>query len=155
MSTVKTAPNVRSTVRARLEEAKPNATPPGFEIGDGGLITTGDASPNELSSVELTLVSTGGGAAAAPALAPPSEQEMASVTASTWVNNQHVNALWCNNQNRNSWQGVAGIGWKKFANNSDTASMAFTTLAANARQSQGLVSYREEADGMVHEIYVW
>ncbi len=50
---------------------------------------------------------------------------------------------------------VAGVGWAKLANNSDSAIVAFTTLGANARQTQGFVSYRQEADNMVHEMYVW
>src|SRR6267378_3407814 len=49
----------------------------------------------------------------------------------------------------------AGQGWQKFANNSDSAIMAFTTLASHARVAQGPTSYRQEADNMVLEIYVW
>ncbi len=72
-----------------------------------------------------------------------------------WINNQKVNALWCINQNRNSWVSIAGVGWKKLANNSDTAVVALTILGANAKQAQGPVNYREEADTMIHEMYVW
>jgi hypothetical protein len=28
-------------------------------------------------------------------------------------------------------------------------------LGANARQTQGAVNYRQEADNMIHEMYVW
>jgi hypothetical protein len=75
--------------------------------------------------------------------------------ASAWINNKKVNALWCINQNRNSWISIAGIGWKKLANNSDTATVALAILGANAKQTQGAVNYREEADTMIHEIYAW
>jgi hypothetical protein len=68
-----------------------------------------------------------------------------------------VTSLWSINQNRNSWAGFDNsIGWQKFANNSDSAIMAFTLLACNARDAQGQTSIRQEtSDNMVHEIYVW
>lgn len=43
----------------------------------------------------------------------------------------------------------------KLANNSDTAIVALTMLGANARQTQGIVNYRQESDNMIHEMYVW
>lgn len=109
-------------------------------------------------------VTTTGGAAAASA-APTAEPPAAATTgtggvatgiaATTWVTNKKINALWSINENRNSWVGVAGVGWVKLANNSDTAIVAFTMLGANARLTQGTVNYRQESDGMIHEIYVW
>ena len=72
-----------------------------------------------------------------------------------WNNNKKASALWSINQNRNSWVYVTGVGWKKLANNSDSAVVALTVLAANAKQSQGVYNYRDEADGMIHETYVW
>ena len=105
----------------------------------------------------------GAGAAAGGAGAPTAEPPAAAVSdgaasgigASVWVSNKKINALWSINENRNSWVGVAGVGWVKFANNSDSAIVAFTMLGANARHTQGLVSYRQEADNMIHEMYVW
>jgi hypothetical protein len=47
------------------------------------------------------------------------------------------------------------VGWKKLANNSDSAIVALTVLSASARQTQTQVNYRDEADGMIHEMYVW
>jgi len=77
------------------------------------------------------------------------------IGASVWVNGKKINALWAINQNRNSWVSVAGVGWVKFANNSDSAIVAFTVLGANARNTQGTVNYRQESDSMLHEMYVW
>lgn len=74
---------------------------------------------------------------------------------SAWQNNKQINALWSINQNRNSWVGVSGVGWKKLANNSDSAIVALTMLAAHAREKGSVVNYREESDGMVYEMYVW
>jgi hypothetical protein len=77
------------------------------------------------------------------------------IGASVWVNNQKINALWAINQNRNSWVSVVGKGWVKLANNSDSAIIALTMLGADAKLTQGLVNYRQEADNMIHEMYVW
>lgn len=85
----------------------------------------------------------------------PADAGVGAVGASVWVTNKKINALWAINENRNSWAGVAGVGWAKLANNSDSAIVAFTILGANARQTQGFVSYRQEADNMIHEMYVW
>jgi hypothetical protein len=105
-------------------------------------------------------VLTAGAAPAAPTALPPAATgdttgRVGAVGASTWVNDKKVNALWTSNENRNSWISVAGVGWVKLANNSDSAVVALTMLGANARLTQGNVSYRQEADGMLHEMYVW
>jgi hypothetical protein len=98
-------------------------------------------------------------AAAAPSAEPPAAVDAGlgagAVGATVWVNNKKINALWAINENRNSWVGVAGVGWVKLANNSDSAIVAFTMLGANARQTQGIVNYRQESDNMIHEMYVW
>jgi hypothetical protein len=36
-----------------------------------------------------------------------------------------------------------------------TAVVALTILGTVAKQTQGPVNYRQEADGLVHEMYVW
>jgi hypothetical protein len=97
--------------------------------------------------------------AAAPTAEPPTAAEggvaAGAIGASVWVNNKKINALWTISENRNSWVGVAGVGWVKLANNSDSAIVALTMLGANARHTQGIVNYRQEADNMLHEMYVW
>ena len=72
-----------------------------------------------------------------------------------WQNSKHINALWSINEVRNSWVGVDGIGWKKLANNSDSAIVALTMLSSHAHEKGALVNYREENDGMIYEMYVW
>lgn len=113
-----------------------------------------DSKPKELDLGEVT---TAVGAATGEAL--PSGEPPALTTGNggvtAWVNNQKINALWSINQHRNSWISIAGVGWKKLANNSDTAVVALSILGANAKQAQGPVNFREEADKMVHEMYVW
>jgi hypothetical protein len=117
-----------------------------------------DTKPEEQFLSEVTIASTGATAQpAAPTAEPPSGSLEAggAVGVTVWVNNQKINALWSIAENRNSWAGVAGVGWRKLANNSDSAIVALTILAANAKQTQGIVNYRQEADNMIHEMYVW
>ncbi len=94
------------------------------------------------------------GATAAPSLGPNTAAQ-SSGGQTVWNNGKRAAALWGINQNRNSWVYVNGVGWKKLANNSDSAVVALTILAANAKQAQGDYNYRDEADGMIHETYVW
>ena len=111
----------------------------------GGVSTTGAAG-------------TAAAALAAPTAEPPSgglEAGAGGVGASVWVSGKKINALWAISENRNSWVGVAGVGWLKLANNSDSAIVALTMLGANAKLTQGTVNYRQEADNMIHEMYVW
>lgn len=82
---------------------------------------------------------------------PQVTEGVADITA--WQNNKRITRLWSINQNRNSWVGVSGIGWKKLANNSDSAIVALTMLSAHAREKGSVVNYR--SDGMIHQMYVW
>ena len=95
------------------------------------------------------------GADSAPSLLPSAAASGNDGGTAAWLGDKRVSALWGINQNRNSWVHIAGIGWKKLANNSDSAVVALTILAAHAKQSQTNYSYREEADAMIHETYVW
>jgi hypothetical protein len=108
--------------------------------------------PKQLSASELTTM-TNAQSGAAPTLTPPQEVSSNGVTA--WVNNQRVGGMWTINENRNVWVYINNVGWKKLANGSDSAITAFTILAANAKQMQSTYNYREEADGMIYETYVW
>lgn len=89
--------------------------------------------------------------------AAPSLPVTAGVTTgvSAWQNNKRIASLWSINQNRNVWVGVDGVGWKKLANNSDSAIVALTMLSSHAREKGSVVNYREESDGMIYEMYVW
>lgn len=72
-----------------------------------------------------------------------------------WQSNKHVDALWTINQDRNSWVGIAGIGWKKLSGPSESAVVALTMLMSHARATGSLVTYRDESDNLIHEAYVW
>jgi hypothetical protein len=120
---------------------------------------TTDTKPQQdlLTSVSVTARGEGGAVSAAPTAEPPTSAEGGGIGAvgTVWVSNKKINALWSINQDRNVWLGVAGVGWVKLANTSDSGIVAFTMLGANARQTQGNVNYRQESDNMIHEMYVW
>lgn len=99
-------------------------------------------------------------AEAGPTLAPPSTGAGAAAAAETdaagaWVSNVTINALWTINQPRNAWANVVGTGWRRIYAGSDGAFQALCTLASQARQTNRPCNVRVEADGMIHEIYLW
>jgi hypothetical protein len=124
---------------ASSETSMPSQQPPASAGDQEGIAASG-----------LTIAGAGD---AAPSLPAMEEGVVAGI--GTWQNNKRITSLWCINQNRNSWVGVSGIGWKKLANNSDSAIVALTMLGAHAREKGSVVNYREESDGMIHEMYVW
>lgn len=73
----------------------------------------------------------------------------------TWSTGALIDAMWSANEVRNAWMHVASVGWKKIFNGTDGAFMALTALASQARETGRTVNFRVEADGMVHEIYLW
>ncbi len=90
---------------------------------------------------------------AMPQESPPEMEESAGA-AGVWHSGKKITSLWSRNQNRNSWISGPGLGWKKLANNSDSAVVALTILASHAKQLNRNVNLREEA-GQIKEMYVW
>jgi hypothetical protein len=76
---------------------------------------------------------------------------MVSVGLTIW---KEVMGLWSINQNRNSWIGVPGLGWKKLASNSDSVVVALTILASHAKSTGCNVNLKEDS-GQIIEIYAW
>jgi hypothetical protein len=114
--------------------------------------------PRELTPEELALATRSTRASVAPTLSPPAEAFSGGgggTDAGAWHTDQRVNALWVNAEERNAWVNITSIGWKQLANSSDSAVTALTIIGAQAKQSQTRVDYRDEADGMIHEMYVW
>lgn len=72
----------------------------------------------------------------------------------TWYSDKKITALWSINENRNSWIGLE-IGWRKLANNSDSAIVALTMLASHAKQMERPVSIYEDDKQMITQMYVW
>lgn len=96
-----------------------------------------------------------GEAPAMPSMAPPSAEEAAGEAfGAAWHNGKKITALWSINQNRNSWIGVPGVGWKRLAHNSDSAVVALTIVAAHAKLTGGNVNLKED-EGQIKEIYAF
>jgi len=137
-----------------MTTSKPSKTPTQeSNISGSGETLLNQSTPTEFSTTEMAMIMAAN-AVAAPILEPPTAA-MGEKGITTWMNDKRINALWSINQDRNSWMGVSGVGWKKLANNSDSAIVALTALASHAKQLNCRIDYREEADGKVHEMYVW
>ena len=122
---------------------------------EGETYKMGEAGQTAPMEMPEAMAAMGGYAAseAAPSLMPPSAT--AEEAFGAWLNNRRFTGLWSINQVRNAWVHVDGIGWKRLHHQSDSGIVALNMLAAHARQMNSPVNYREEADGMIYEIYVW
>jgi hypothetical protein len=139
--------------------ATPSLSPPA--AGESGSAATGQSEPtlNAPAASQMT----NGGTAVAEREQPklrPGETGAAAIAAlgavtGTWSTGALIDAMWSANEIRNAWMHVASVGWKKIFNGTDGAFMALTALASQARETGHTVNYRVEADGMVHEIYLW
>ncbi len=157
-----------------MSTSMPQVSPPGSFPSAGASAGTATQAPTAAPPAgATTAAATGcgcGGAAAGAAGAPPAAAfvssgdagptlqvsgDGAAAAVGAWNNGKRVNALWTINQNRNSWMHVDGVGWKRLSTASESGVVALTRLAAHARERSSVVNYRDEADGMVHEIYVW
>lgn len=122
----------------------------------------GTEAPSRITPQEVETIVEAPAVHEGPKLDPPSMRTVDSATEAsletvtgTWRNSQYVDATWAINQTRNAFMLVRGLGWKKIYNGRDGAFTALTFLAAQARQTGRTVNFREEADGMVYEIYFW
>ena len=138
-------------------ESMPMATPPAAGAGSAGKEGCGCGGGTGVTSSAAAppMMMMSGADESAPMLRPAALEGAASGGITAWQNNKRITGLWSINQNRNSWVHVDGVGWKKLANNSDSAIVAPTVLGAHAREKNSPVNYREEADGMIREMYVW
>lgn len=132
-------------------DERPTELPPG-DAGAATATTGGVSAPTLLTPavVESALA-----AERAPTLTGPSSVATEDrVTAATCRSGQ-VTALWSVDEARNAWMQVSGVGWRKLYNGRDGAFTALLILASQARQTGRTIQFREEADGMVYEIYLW
>ena len=88
-------------------------------------------------------------------LADAEEVVGSAVAGATWHSNKKITSLWLINENRNSWVGISDVGWRKLANNSDSAVVALTMLSSHAKQMNRTVNAYEDDKKMIKEIYVW
>ena len=130
-----------------LLQGTPTESPP------GGAEVTAAAGSSGPTLVEPE-VAQAAATEAGPTLTAPGVREAGGVTAATWRTGQ-VTALWSIDETRNAWMLVSGVGWRKLFNGRDGAFTALVVLASQARQTGRTINFREEADGMVYEIYLW
>ncbi len=128
---------------------------PDRTAGAGSSTTTSGTSAPTLDHLDLTTI--GEAATSAPTASPPGTEglQAGDAVAGTWTTNVTIDALWSIDETRNAFVHVAGGAWKKVFNARDGSFQALVTLASQARQTGRPVSLREEADGMVYEIYLW
>jgi hypothetical protein len=140
-----------------MSEQKPENLPP---IEETSLAAEDESKPIEQIPEEIKTVTEAEAEApetpseTPPTIPPKVEDTITGIAAAVWHKSKKVTALWSINQNRNSWIGVSGLGWKKLANNSDSSVVALTMLASHAKQTGSNVNLREEA-GQIKEMYVW
>ena len=138
----------------------PTQTPPQARSTtrtDGGTDVGGTSRPTEVAAEQLVQHS----GVTAPTLTPPGATGAAGTTTlpsamtGTWLTNVTVDALWSINETRNAFFHSGAGAWVKVFNGSDSAFTNLVMLAAQAKQTGHQISYRVEADGMAHEIYLW
>jgi hypothetical protein len=131
----------------------PTLVPPQLEATMEADVT-GTTAPRPVTDAEIVALLT---ESTTPTLTPPrpGETAAAEAVAATWRNSVKIDALWTIDETRNAFVRVAGLGWRKLYNGRDGAFLALVTLASQARQTGRTVNLREEADGMIYEIYLW
>ncbi len=111
------------------------------------------ASPTQ---VPPTQVANAASAQERPTLEPPSNLAgQGGAAAAGWQTDKKVQGLWNNCVDRNGYMYVEGLGWRKFADNSDSAMIAFNIIAAHAKSIGKGANFYEGDDGKVNTLYVW
>jgi hypothetical protein len=139
-------------------EPHPTEQPPDSGAGAGNGAGTAVEPPRDLGDLTSDLIAGAAGAAtleAEPTLQPPRAVAVAADGVGLWVTNRQVDALYSTYAARFSWMHVAGGLWRRFSPTSDSGVAALALLAAHARDRGRPVNYREEADQLIHEMYVW
>jgi hypothetical protein len=114
--------------------------------------------PHPLTSVELeSATRTSAAITGAPTLGPHTSGATLAAAggAGTWQANQTIGALWSSDDKDNAYAWINGVGWKRLAPTSDASLMAMNILTRLGRDKGSAINYREEADGAIHEIYLW
>jgi hypothetical protein len=85
---------------------------------------------------------------------PTAEAMQAAAGATIWHNDKSILGLWSDNNNRNAYVAIADIGWKKLADNSDSAIMALNIILSHAFQNNRKANLMEE-ENQIRQAYVW
>jgi len=138
-----------------MAKGTPTLPPPSVD-GVSDVDAPGGSAPTALSDLQIALRVVEATPLTGPALTPPTvAAEAAGEITGTWRTNVKIDALWSIDETRNAWVRVVGLGWRRIYNGRDGSFQALLTLAGQARQTNRPVNVREEADGMIYEIYLW
>ncbi len=87
----------------------------------------------------------------------PSSQsaDQQKLISAAWQTDKKILGLWSDCSARNAWMYADGIGWRKFADNSDSAIVAFNIIAAHAKATGKGTNFYEGDDGKVNTLYVF
>ncbi len=140
----------------------PVQTPPQAQLAEADVQQAGQSRPKEVHAEHVSLQ----GGVTTPTLTPPgvdgsaggaavSAQTPPTAVTGTWSTNVTVDATWSINETRNAFFHTSTGAWKKVFNGTDSAFDNLVALASQAKQTGHPISFREEADGMTHEIYLW
>lgn len=138
-------------------EARPTELPP-EAAGVGNGAGTAVEAPRDLDELTSDLIAGAADAGAGTLEAEPTLQPSAGAAVDgvgLWQTNKQVDALYATYAARYSWMHVASGPWRRFAPTSDSGVAALALLAAHARDRGRPVNFREEADQLIHEMYVW
>lgn len=141
-------------------EPHPTELPPDggtkTENGAGGAGVAAPRDFDQLTSELLSAATIAGTVEAAPTLDPAGAATGSSADGiGLWQSNKQVDATYATYAARFSWMHVANGPWRRFSPVSDSGVAALALLAAHARDRGRPVNFREEADQLVHEMYVW
>ncbi|MFJ8110235.1 hypothetical protein [Streptomyces sp. NPDC096132] len=150
-----------ATTAAMDGVGRPVMPPPGVDVGLSAIPVTEFGKPKtDAMAVRFEETTVGEARPLVHPDARATEQAIQAIAAGgsvsgVWTQNVMVDGMWSIDQARNAHLHVKGGVWKKLYNGSDAAFTALTVLASQARQTGRPISFREETDGMVHEIYLW
>ena len=135
----------------------PNTDAPTLDVAQTKAETKEFSSGPQFSVDELGQI-TKRPAVDAPSDVPPSESAedielAAGITA--WHNNKKITAMWCNSAERNAYASVQGLGWRRISNANDSSFVTLVALLSLAEQTDANTKLRIEADGEIHEAYVF
>lgn len=132
----------------------PTLTPPEATAASAGV--AGNSAPVDVTDEQVAAKVGQSTPLDGPTALPPSlTAEAAEAVTATWHSGVLIDALWSIDETRNRWVRIAGVGWRKLYNGRDGSFQALSALAAQGHQTGRSVNLREEADGMIYEIYLW
>jgi hypothetical protein len=151
-------PNTQPTRQSRT------AAPPRPDV-DPAARGESVAVPEDLDEAALALAqapATGAGAVAAaiaaaqPSLDPPGTPGAARAVIDAGIfSNVRVLSLFSSGHSMNGYGFLEGVGWRRFATTNPSAHVNLGLLASGAREQGFATPVRHEADGQIHEIYLW